>query len=223
MYSTPEWLTIILASITSSSAIAAVIIWLSKSYISEKLKSSIQFEYDQKLETHKNSLQAQTASEIERFKSAQQIFTLEHQIRFSRLHEKAAETIAETFVKLRELEEAVFYYVKDTSNEEFQNTLPDRKERYKKAHQEFRDYYLPRRIYLPPDIALKIKEFDNEVYVVANEFSLYIERLAHTNVTQKKWMEIKQRLIDKVGPLEIALETAFRQYLGVIDLNQSSQ
>jgi len=41
----------VLASIAASGALVGVLVWLSKEWISARLRSSIQHEYDQKLET----------------------------------------------------------------------------------------------------------------------------------------------------------------------------
>ena len=46
----------IFTSILSSSVIAAALVWLTRSWISERLKNSIRYEYDQKLESHKSQL-----------------------------------------------------------------------------------------------------------------------------------------------------------------------
>ena len=50
----------ILASITASGALVSLLIWLSKEWISTRLKTSIQHEYDQKLESLKSQLKAQS-------------------------------------------------------------------------------------------------------------------------------------------------------------------
>ncbi|TAK42868.1 MAG: hypothetical protein EPO27_16080 [Betaproteobacteria bacterium] len=50
----------ILVSIVASGALVSVLIWLSKEWISTRLRTSIQHEYDQKLESLKSQLKAQT-------------------------------------------------------------------------------------------------------------------------------------------------------------------
>jgi hypothetical protein len=59
----------ILASASVSTALAAVLVYLSKTVIGERIKSSIKHEYDQNLETHKVTLKAINDSEIEKLKA----------------------------------------------------------------------------------------------------------------------------------------------------------
>ena len=54
-----DLVTSIIASVTASSALAGIVIWLSREWISARLKTSIQHEYDQKLEAHKAHLKAE--------------------------------------------------------------------------------------------------------------------------------------------------------------------
>lgn len=50
----------VLTSIAASGALAGLLIWLSREWISARLRSSIQHEYDQKLESLKSQLKAQS-------------------------------------------------------------------------------------------------------------------------------------------------------------------
>ena len=50
----------IIASATASGLLAGILIWLSREWISTRLKTTIQHEYDQKLEIHKANLKAQS-------------------------------------------------------------------------------------------------------------------------------------------------------------------
>jgi hypothetical protein len=59
-----DFLVQLLASATVSSALAAALVWLSRLWISERLKAAIKNEYDQYLETHKAQLNAQSDIEI---------------------------------------------------------------------------------------------------------------------------------------------------------------
>ena len=50
----------IIASATASGLLAGILIWLSREWISTRLKTTIQHEYDQELEIHKANLKAQS-------------------------------------------------------------------------------------------------------------------------------------------------------------------
>jgi len=66
----PEWLISILASAGVSAAFTVALVWLSKTWISERLKGAIQHEYDQKLEALKAQLKAQNDVAVEQLKTS---------------------------------------------------------------------------------------------------------------------------------------------------------
>jgi hypothetical protein len=93
----------LIASAGVNAALSSLIIWITKFWISERLKQSIKHEYDQKLEIHKAQLKAESDVEIERLKCQLSISANEHQIRFASLHERQADVIAETYSLLKQL------------------------------------------------------------------------------------------------------------------------
>lgn len=54
-----DYILSILSSVVVSGALVAVLIWLSREWMSSRIKGSIQHEYDQKLEAHKAQLKAE--------------------------------------------------------------------------------------------------------------------------------------------------------------------
>jgi len=66
----PAWLLSILASASVSVALTAALVWLSKTWISERVKGAIEHEYAQKLETFKSQLKAQNDVAIEQLKTS---------------------------------------------------------------------------------------------------------------------------------------------------------
>ena len=55
-----EFLLSVITSAGVGAAIGAMALWLGKSWISERLKQAIKSEYDEKIETHKSQLKAQS-------------------------------------------------------------------------------------------------------------------------------------------------------------------
>jgi phosphate/sulfate permease len=92
-----EFVVSLIASAGISAAMAGFVVWLTKSWISERLKSSIKHEYDEKIETHKAQLKAQSDLEAERLRSQLNIASIEHEVKFAGLHNKRAEVIAELY------------------------------------------------------------------------------------------------------------------------------
>src|ERR1700733_2363475 len=81
------WELLATAGITSA-AVSAFIVWISKEWLTEKLRARIKSEYDEKLETHKAQLKAHGDVEIERLKSQLSVAAAERQLQFANLHEK---------------------------------------------------------------------------------------------------------------------------------------
>lgn len=130
----------VLASSTISTILVAAIGWATKSMISERLKNAIKHEYDEKLATHKAELKAQSDVEIERLKSNLSISAIEHQIKFSNLHEKQAEIIAKTYALLKNFHGKLGDYVAIFEPVGVKPT-EERRAIAAKAHEEFIDFY----------------------------------------------------------------------------------
>ena len=122
----------ILASASVSAALFATLVWLSKSWLSERIRGAISHEYSVKLEAYKATLRTEFDKEIvtlkarltlesdketeilkaslksdvdvavEQMRSRLQMTAYEHQIRFQKLHERVADTIVETYAKLND-------------------------------------------------------------------------------------------------------------------------
>jgi hypothetical protein len=97
----------VLSSAAFSTALTATLLFLAKTWISERLKNEIKFQYDTKLELHKavqqNDLErykAELQGNAERLKSELAISAAENQIRFTKLHETVADVVAELYARL---------------------------------------------------------------------------------------------------------------------------
>src|SRR5690606_27647479 len=82
------WQTIVLA-LGGNLALVAVLGWLSKSLISQLLAKDI--------ESFKIALKSESESASEKLRHELEKAMIEHQVRFSKLHEKRAEVIAELY------------------------------------------------------------------------------------------------------------------------------
>ena len=195
-----------------------LVVFFFKALLTERLKNAIKAEYDQKLETHKAQLKAQYRVELERLKADLQIASKEHEIRFVRLHERAAETIAEIYAKLLPFIDGAIDF---TRPYETPGGRP-RRDRGKialDAWLDFREYYRPRRIFLPSTTVEQIEAFENKLMRLIGEFGLGV---LHESVPKEhadsKWAEIAKIMKEDVPPLIKALEEEFRACLGVMPL-----
>ena len=64
----------VLASLAASGALTATLVFLAKSWLSERLKQSIQHEYSEKLESFKVQLRAENDIAMEKLKTATNVY-----------------------------------------------------------------------------------------------------------------------------------------------------
>jgi len=199
----------ILASIAANGAL----VWLTRTWIGERLKSAIQHEYDQKLEAHKAKLQAQHTTELERLRADLRIAAFERETRFARLHAQRAETISGIYARLQELMRCVHAYV-DFIGETSDPPLPDRREVVNKANRAFNDFYLPRRIFLPNGTEKRVTELHQELYGIVIGFAAGVEGGSDSKTGFNSWAEAYRSVVRQATPVFDALKTEFRQLLG---------
>ncbi|MEF3075723.1 hypothetical protein V2P20_11875 [Methylobacter sp. Wu1] len=204
----------VISSAFVSTTLSGLLLWLTKSWISERLKQAIKNEYDQKLESHKAQLKAQSDVEIEKLRSQLSISATEHEVRFSRLHEKRAEIIAETYSLLKLLFIRFGDYVKVV---EPVGDIPkdERRKLAIEAHQNFRNYYATKLIFFPRSTAEKLEEIDLQLLRIFNEFVFGVEmaqRRGDDGVD--KWLQIADRVNGEIKAALSELEDEFRKLMG---------
>lgn len=207
-----EFFITVISSAAVSSVLAGLLLWLTKSWISERLKNAIKNEYDQKLETHKAQLKAQSDIEVEKLRSNLSITAAEQNVKFSKLHNDRAEVIANTYSLLKEVYLTVQDYTKifepvgDKSREERRQISVD-------AHNAFREYYPKKLIYLPKLTADKIETINSELIKTFNEFFWTVDRKKNNGDTDK-WGEIFDKMNGEILDTLQDLEDEFRKLLG---------
>jgi hypothetical protein len=82
-----EVITTLGATVGAGGVLLAASAWLMKTVLTDK--------FAREAEAFKSRLKAEADIEIERLKSSLQMTAIEHQVRFSKLHERRAELIAE--------------------------------------------------------------------------------------------------------------------------------
>lgn len=148
-------------SILASSVLNCFLIWLSKSWISERLKASIKHEYDQKYETFKASIQAQHNLELEKLRSELRIAAFEKEIRFAKLHERRAEVVAELHAQLQDILMMMQLNIySEGAEQDIENIRQVRNANF--------SYFRHNKIYLPDNIELKIDKLYKEIILLTN-------------------------------------------------------
>src|SRR2546428_10773244 len=96
----PDTVVNLLMSVGASATGGALVVALTKTWLTERLKNAIKNEYDMKLEIHKAQLKSESDTEIERLKSQLQVAAAERSIRLSQTFEKVAESIDGNYQRL---------------------------------------------------------------------------------------------------------------------------
>lgn len=204
------WQTVLLA-FGGNAALLAVLGFLSKSILDKLIiRDTKQFETD---------LKAKSDATIEHLKNELQLKTIEHQVRFSRLHEKRATVIAELYGHLVEAlwEAESFLSPMEWAGE------PNKKEKHKTAVNKLVDlyrYFDKHRIYLPTELCASLESLVIQVRSHVVHFGVYVgldEKTLneHTHTEKEKaWNSGWDAIKNQIPLARHRLEGEFRALLG---------
>ena len=188
------------------------IITIIASVIAYLIRSIIKLYLTKDIEKYKAKLKHNYDVEIEKLKTDLNKIALEHQVKFTKLHEKRAEVIAETYSLLKELLFRLNDYVKP-----FEPAGGTPKEQRRKeaarAIRKFQDYYATRLIFLPKATAEKLEVISRKLSEKFMEF-LYGVEMAKAKDSTEKWIEIFRSFQGEIKSALGDLEDEFRRLLG---------
>jgi len=225
-----DYILALLSSAAVSAALTAVLFWIMKNWITERLKNAIKHEYDVKLEshkaqvmaslnteieTHKARLQIDNTTAIERLKADLQIATSEHQVRFARLHEKVAKSVAGMHLRLTNLAIAVGRYTAVFETPSMGSKV-ERRKAIADALKNFDDYFKTRKLYVSKELAQRIKALVDRLYGLTVDFMHGVEKGGDESFPDRDtWTKVDNAMRNEAKPLLEALEDEFRSLLGV--------
>ena len=204
------WQTILLA-FGGNAALLAILGVIGKSLL-EKLivRDTKQFE---------SELKAKSDAAIEHLKNELQLKTIEHQIRFSRLHEKRADVIAELYgLFVEALWEAESFLSPMEWNGE-----PNKKEKHLIAMNKLANlyrYFDKHRIYLPHELCISLEQLVMQVRELVINFGVYFDfpedSLNNSSQQEKReaWSAGWKAIKNQVPLARQSLESEFRSLLG---------
>lgn len=209
----------ILTLLFSTLGIGTIIIYLGKKIIDkfldlgiEKFKSSL----DRDLETHKSELLRQT----EEFKAGLKRIELEHQIKYSRLHEERAQTIKKLYSLIIDLQEKLSYMTSMFQGPEWTKDN-EREEKARESLDNFKKYFLENRIYFSLDLCNKIDEILNLSLEIIVEMSVtktsadYDSTGSDRANSLKEWRKQNEKVTKEINAARLELEKEFRKLIGV--------
>jgi hypothetical protein len=202
----------LLKTLGTAAIVMAAVAWLTKSIITHVLSRNI--------EAYKSDLKRAADKEVEETKSKLQMVAMEHQIVFSRLHEKRAEIVAESYELIHELHSKAITLGGDI----FHAGLRTPKDRANEVFDEcfkFYEYFQRRRIFFGEEVC---KVMDSFVELIA-ETNAALKRapdnLDHSTEDGKDAYSKLAVLLDRLPEIRKVIENDFRTLLGVTPALQS--
>jgi len=204
------WQTLLIA-FGGNALLLAVLGYLGKSLLDKLIvRDTKQFESD---------LKAKSDATIEHLKNELQLNAIEHQVKFSRLHEKRANVIAELYAHLVEMlwEAESFLSPMEWAGE------PKKDEKHRSAMTkviEFYRFFDKHRIYLPEDVCQSLEKLLMDVRSHVIHFGVYV-KYHDSSINDrtredksKAWTEGWDAIKNQVPFARQQLENEFRLLLG---------
>jgi hypothetical protein len=157
------------------------------------------------------------SKDLEKFKSTLTMTAYEHQIRFSRLHEKQAAVIEKTYANAVKL-----YYASST----FLRRYPAAKEEENqqnirtlwKAADRFRIHFETHRIYFNAEVSEKIMNLNENLSKAVSVLVSFADGQFLTTdgkIVMSEWSKAMDVMEKEIPPIKATLEDSFRKILGV--------
>jgi hypothetical protein len=162
----------IVTSVISSVAVSSLVVWLLREWIGVRLKSSIEHEYNRKLEEIRNEY----SKELARLNSALQESIDFKATRFRFVYErKKIAALCDGFGRLAKLEKSLGEYVSYCGAIRGSEREESRK-RFAKALDDFEEFFVPNRIFFPGSLSERTTDIKNEMNKMALAFMVSVER-----------------------------------------------
>ena len=205
-----EVITTVGSTAAGGTVLVSAAAWLIRTALTEKLT--------REAEVFKARLTADADIEIEQLKSSLEKTAFEHQVRYSKLHEKRAEVIAELYKRLVDAFWNGQRFVLTSEN----NPRPEQAEEYAKARQhiqEFVNFFEIHQIYLPTRACAVVEKFVSPLRRAVVSAGSYSSIKYPTERTSRQIQDAFTKAYEAfdtdIPAARAALESEFRVMLGV--------
>lgn len=219
-----DFAVVLLSSASVSIVLTGALVWLLRTWIGERVRSAIQTEYAEKLETLKAQLQADAAlkletykatlkgrgdAEIEKLRASLAIAAAQRNTQYGGLVERRFEAIASVHGLLLRFHQAVHQlvqpalFVTEPSNDE-------RSEAVYQASVEFENAYPKNKIFLPKALSDQIDHIRQSLVSNANVYQM----LVVPKKDHQRHLEVYTKVSDELPKTIAALEAELRALMG---------
>lgn len=202
----------LLKTLGTTAIVVGVAGWLTKSVITHFLSRNV--------EAYKVELRRESDKEIEAIKSRLQIMAQERQIIFSRLHEKRAEIVAESYALIHDVNAKAV----DLGADIFHRGLREPKEKVKEVFDDclkFNDFFQQRRIYFSEEVCTVTDRFVELIGQTNAAVNRAPDNLDFGNKDGEEAYRQMAELMDQLPEIKKLIEKDFRTLLGVIAPGES--
>lgn len=204
----------VLASSVVSAILVAILAFLFRSWLTNRLKQSIKHEYDHLLESHKSQLKSQSETNLERLRADLAIAASEKQFKFAKLHEQRANVIAETYSLLKQTHLKLGNYVK-IFEPAGDKPIDERRQDFIDAFNSFIAFYPTKRIFLPKQTVEKVDSIYTQINHTYHDFFYGVDMVEKARGdSTKKWMALFEKVRDEMTEALEEMENEFRKLLG---------
>lgn len=156
------------------------------------------------------------ARDIQHYKSELDRVNFEHQQRFSTIHQRQAEVIANLYGKIARSKAVTADLV--ALFQQGGQSLMEKKKRAADVYNDMSAYFYENRIFLPPDAADKAETLISTLKDVLIEFdTAQMGNDEYKPDQSGLWQQSYKRLRDEVPPVLEELESEFKTILGIIE------
>jgi hypothetical protein len=168
---------------------------------------------DKDVEKYRADLKREGELELARLRSTLEHVAIEHRVRFTRLHEKQAEIVADIFAGLDRLHGAM----RDWTSPIKLGGDPDMPALQAEAmtkYNEFIEYYYPRAIWLDPDTCAAISNIVDGLRTAFYDFVVDTDEKGYPR-DRRGWHAVYEKMARDIPAARNLLDVRFRQILGV--------
>lgn len=150
---------------------------------------------------------------LEEFKVNLQLAAFEHQTRFTKLHEKRAEVIAELYKRLVKTERGLRLVLDTIPGLPPEHLLEETLRPVLDSIPDFSSYFEMNSIYLDGNVCGKLKDLNDEFQMALAGTLYYLEEDPGST---RGWEIAFETLTEKIPPIKESIEREFRKMLGLV-------
>lgn len=194
----------LLEALGGYAAAAAVVVFLGRKVIEHW--------FGRDLERYRTELQTEASIQLERLRATLERAAVEHQVRFSRVHERQAEVISEIFANLERAHMAFRLWTSPIQGDG--SDMSALAESALECYQDFAEYFYAHGIWLDEDTCELIHRIVGDLAATYHTFANDVDERGFPRASDA-WLGSWKKVSEDIAKARGRLDRRFRQILGV--------